>query len=154
MSELFQLVRSIRNLRAEFKVPSTQLISCEIITTSRNEFFEAQSEFIKELSGLSQLSIFQTADQINIQQKISIVIENGIAYVNLGTSLKVSDEISRLNEEKDEISKYITSLSKRLSNKDFTDKAPAEIIDKERERLKNAEERSKRIDAILESISA
>ena len=154
MSELFQLVRSIRNLRAEFKVPSTQLISCEIITTSRNEFFEAQSEFIKELSGLSQLWIFQTADQINIQQKISLVIENGIAYVDLGTSLKVSDEISRLNEEKDEISKYITSLSERLSNKNFTDKAPPEIIDKERDRLKNAEERSKRIDAILESISA
>ncbi|MCH2310659.1 MAG: valine--tRNA ligase [SAR202 cluster bacterium] len=153
MNEFFQLVRSIRNLRAEFKVPATQLIDCEISSSNRTKLFESQKEFIKELSGLGQLSIYPNNDQINSQQKISIVLENAIAYIDLGTSLNVSDEISRLNQEKTQIHSHINSLSKRLSNKEFIDKAPSEIIDKERDRLKSAEDRAKRIDEILLSIS-
>ena len=153
MNEFFQLVRSIRNLRAEFKVPATQLIDCEISSSNRTKLFESQKEFIKELSGLGQLSIYPNNDQINSQQKISIVLENAIAYIDLGTSLNVSDEISRLNQEKTQIHSHINSLSKRLSNQEFIDKAPSEIIDKERDRLKSAEDRAKRIDEILLSIS-
>ena len=154
LNEFFQLVRSIRNLRAEFKVPATQLINCEIISNNRTQFFESQMEFIKELSGLGELSIYPNNDHINTQHKISIVLENAIAYIDLGTSLNVTDEITRLNQEKTEINAYITSLSKRLSNQDFMDKAPIEIIDKERDRLKNAEDRKQKITEILVAISS
>ena len=154
LNEFFQLVRSIRNLRAEFKVPATQLINCEIISNNRTQFFESQMEFIKELSGLGDLSIYPNNDHINTQHKISIVLENAIAYIDLGTSLNVTDEITRLNQEKTEINAYITSLSKRLSNQDFMDKAPIEIIDKERDRLKNAEDRKQKITEILVAISS
>ena len=49
-------------------------------------------------------------------------------------------ERERLQKEINNISSYVNSVRKKLSNSGFVDNAPAEVIDKEREKLKEAED--------------
>ena len=43
----------------------------------------------------------------------------------------------------------MTSIKKRLSNRGFTDNAPVEVVEKERDRLERANERYIRLEEIL-----
>ena len=58
----------------------------------------------------------------------------------------------RLQTERDEISKYISSLNKRLSNQSFVEKAPEEVVEKEKERLQRSNDRETRINEILATL--
>ena len=59
----------------------------------------------------------------------------------------------RLQTEREEISKYISSLNKRLSNQSFVDKAPEEVVEKEKDRLQRSKDRETRINEILATLS-
>ena len=60
-------------------------------------------------------------------------------------------ELERLNREKASCEKDIKMLSGKLSNEKFVSKAPANIVEQEREKLSRAEERMAKI---LESLQA
>ena len=59
-------------------------------------------------------------------------------------------EQSRLNNELNECIRNLDNLKNRLSNEEFIQKAPPQVVDKERERMDTLEERKKRIEDFLE----
>jgi valyl-tRNA synthetase len=65
----------------------------------------------------------------------------------------LSDELERLRDERNKLSKYILSLNTRLSNQSFVDKAPEEVVEKEKERLNRSTDREARINEILETLN-
>ena len=76
----------------------------------------------------------------------------GTAYLKLGENVDLGAELVRLQTERDEISKYISSLNKRLSNQSFVEKAPEEVVEKEKERLQRSNDRETRINEILATL--
>ena len=84
--------------------------------------------------------------------EISIVANMGTAYLKLGENVDLGAELVRLQTERDEISKYISSLNKRLSNQSFVEKAPEEVVEKEKERLQRSNDRETRINEILATL--
>ena len=51
------------------------------------------------------------------------------------------EEARRLNREMDKLSRELASVQKKLSNEDFLTKARADVVDKEKERLKTLNEK-------------
>ena len=84
--------------------------------------------------------------------EISIVANMGTAYLKLGENVDLGAELVRLQTERDEISKYISSLNNRLSNQSFVEKAPEEVVEKEKERLQRSNDRETRINEILATL--
>ena len=118
-----------------------------------------ESELVKSekstLENFAGLSISEISDSHLLQVhsgEISIVENLGTAYISLGESVDLGDELERLRTERNELSKYISSLTKRLSNQSFVDKAPEEVVEKEKERLKRSTDRETRINEILETL--
>ena len=69
-------------------------------------------------------------------------VVNGVEiYLPLAGLIDVEKETARLNKELATLDKEISRLDKKLSNAGFIAKAPADIVEKEKEKLKGYEEK-------------
>ena len=71
-------------------------------------------------------------------------------FLPLDESMNLEKEIERLENEIGKKRKYAESVSKKLSNESFTDKAPPKVIEKEREKLSESEEQVRELSGRLE----
>jgi valyl-tRNA synthetase len=77
------------------------------------------------------------------------VVEGNELFVLLEGLISFEKERVRLQKEISNISSYVTSLRKKLSNSGFVDNAPVEVIDKEREKLSEAEDNLSKLNSNL-----
>ena len=70
-------------------------------------------------------------------------------YVPLKGILNIAAEIDRLNKDRTKVEASLTSLNKKLLNDDFLQKAPKEVVEKEKEKYDTL---VKMKEKILESI--
>jgi len=80
---------------------------------------------------------------------VTLVAGKATVYLPLGSAVDVAAERKRLQWELASAQNAIRGLEGRLSNQAFLDKAPEEVVDKERERLETLRERTDRIGALL-----
>ena len=71
-------------------------------------------------------------------------VVNGVEiYLPLAGLIDVEKETARLNKELATLDKEVSRLDKKLSNAGFIAKAPADIVEKEKEKIKGYEEKRK-----------
>ena len=80
---------------------------------------------------------------------VALVTTGVITSLRIGDSVNLEDEFNRLQSENSDISTYIKSLEKRLSNEGFISNAPEEVVQKEKTRLIGALERKSRLEDII-----
>ncbi len=132
--EQFDLVReiivNIRSLRNANKIPPVEVVDVKIESEKYQQLIKDQKELIAKLARVGLV------DELD---KSSALHYPGDGY---DIYLAISGDIqARLAKEKRELEKYIASLEKKLGNEEFLHKAPQEVINKEREKLKQAREK-------------
>tara|TARA_B100000686_G_scaffold159862_2_gene167482 strand:+ start:82 stop:1647 length:1566 start_codon:yes stop_codon:yes gene_type:complete len=153
MIKLIEFIRAIRNMKSEFNIQQKQKIGCRIAAGPEFNLVKSETQTIASFAGVS-ISDITDSSLLEMQNgEISIVANMGTAYLDLGDSLDLNEELVRLQTEREEISKYISSLNKRLSNQSFVDKAPEEVVEKEKDRLQRSKDRETRINEILATLS-
>ena len=146
---LKDVVTSIRTIRSELNIPPSKKIDVliSINDQSDSELFQKIKDTIIDISGIEQLEI-----DINIEKpkKSAVGISKKcVVYVPLGDLVDTKSEVQRLKKRLSEIESLITSIEKKLDNKSFVDKAPAEIVNHEKNKLNDfIVERDKIIDNI------
>jgi len=80
------------------------------------------------------------------------VLPWGNVYLIVGDIIDIPSEIERLKKEKEELALEEQRSLSKLSNESFLQKAPKEVVEKEKERLKKARERIERIDENITSL--
>ena len=152
MGKLIDFIRAIRNMKSELNIQQKQRIECRIASKMESELVKSEKSTLENFAGLS-ISEISDSHLLQVHSgEISIVENLGTAYISLGESVDLGDELERLRTERNELSKYISSLTKRLSNQSFVDKAPEEVVEKEKERLQRSTDRETRINEILETL--
>ena len=152
MAKLIEFIRAIRNMKSEFNIQQRQKISCRIAAAEESLLVKAEAKTIENFAGVS-ISEISDSGLLEMQNgEISIVANMGTAYLKLGENVDLGAELVRLQTERDEISKYISSLNNRLSNQSFVEKAPEEVVEKEKERLQRSNDRETRINEILATL--
>ena len=152
MAKLIEFIRAIRNMKSEFNIQQRQKISCRIAAAEESPLVKAEAKTIETFAGVS-ISEISDSGLLEMQNgEISIVANMGTAYLKLGENVDLGAELVRLQTERDEISKYISSLNNRLSNQSFVEKAPEEVVEKEKERLQRSNDRETRINEILATL--
>ena len=152
MTKLIEFIRAIRNMKSEFNIQQRQKITCRVAAGAESSLMETESNTIENFAGVSISEISDSALLEMQTGEISIVANVATAYLELGENVDLSAELARLQSERDEISIYISSLNKRLSNQSFVEKAPSEVVEKEKERLQRSQDRETRINEILATL--
>ncbi|HEY2981828.1 MAG TPA: valine--tRNA ligase [Anaerolineales bacterium] len=144
-----EIVRSIRNLRAERNVSPAKRIPATIVSKEKHGLIKEQSDMIAALAGLetSQLSILSSLKE-KPQDSAALVVGSIEIYLPLAGMLGLADERARLDKELTETQAQIERLEKLLGS-DFANKAPAAVIEKERARLKAFKDTAGKITAQL-----
>ncbi len=83
----------------------------------------------------------------------SSVIPSGEIFIPLAELIDLDGERGRLQKELAEQTKYLDRIKKKLTNFDFLDRAPADVISAEKEKQKQAEDSIERLNRNLESLS-
>ena len=128
-------VRSIRNLRAEKKVSPARRIPATIAGGAKTTLLKEQAGIIAALAGLDPalLSIFASLPE-KPENSIALVAGPVEIHIPLSGMVDADEEHIRLQKELSGIQVQIDRLEKLLGS-DFANKAPAPVVQKERERL-------------------
>ena len=143
------LVRSIRNLRAEKSIAPSKKLAAQIAAGEKADLLKGQASVIATLSGLdpSQLDI-RTALAEKPADAIALVVGSVEVYIPLAGTVDLANDKPRLEKELKEAQSHIERLEKLLSS-DFANKAPAALVAKEREKLEGYKDTAEKIKAQL-----
>ena len=144
-------IRSIRNLRAEKKVSPAKRIPATIAGGVKTALLKEQAGVIAALAGLDQ-SLLSILESLPAKPENSIALVAGPVeiYIPFSGMVDLDEERNRLQKELAESQIQIDRLEKLLGS-DFANKAPAPVIQKERERLAAFKETAEKLRSQLKS---
>ncbi|HCF49788.1 MAG TPA: valine--tRNA ligase, partial [Syntrophomonas sp.] len=139
MRIIMQMIRSIRNIRAEFTVsPGAPLEAVVVVgDEALMAMLKDNSNLITEMANLSQVRIAAGLEHKPQQAAASLMAEAEI-YVPLGGAIDVDKEIQRLQKEMRNAEAEMEKADAKLKNPQFVAKAPQEVIVKEQGKLQEA----------------
>lgn len=151
MELLMEMIRAVRNIRAEVNVPMSKKIEMLIKPSGEAEaaILSRNEEFIKRFCGTSKL---ETGLHIAAPDKAMTAILTGAElYLPLAGLIDITQEISRLEKEHQHLNAEVERVEKKLGNEGFVAKAPAKVIDEERAKMNDyADKRDKVLARIAE----
>gem|GEM_PF-4501505 len=127
-----EIVAAIRNARAENKVEPAKKVKAVIYAPEKTELVLQNSAVISGLkTGIEELTVQASGEKIT--DAIFIALQKNEIYL-LGAKDEAKDQ-ERLAKEKANLEKVISALESKLSNAEFTAKAPAQIVAAEQAKL-------------------
>ncbi len=133
-----ETVRTIRNLRAEKKIkPDFKLEGVVLASGIYYDELQDQADYISGLTGTSPipgLRVVESFDSVS-EDDINLVTDSAIEIkIPMKGIVNLEEERTRLQKELADIQIQTERLEKLLDS-DFASKAPAAVVQKERERL-------------------
>lgn len=142
MTTIMETIKAIRNMRAEVNAaPSKKTeVILHLSDESLTDVFAKNSGYLETLASAKNVTIL-AKDDAKPENAMTAVVNGVEIYLPLAGLIDVEKEIARLNKELATLDKEVSRLDKKLSNAGFIAKAPADIVEKEKEKLKGYEEK-------------
>jgi valyl-tRNA synthetase len=151
MELVMDIIGSIRNIRNEMKVNPGKEITAILTSdvTEKLEILEEGADYIANLANVEELKI---AEEIaNEPDKASTAITSEVKVIlPLADLVDIDKEISRLEDEIDEMKSEIERAKGKLANEGFVNNAPDHLVEEEREKK---EEYTKKKEQLVEKLA-
>ena len=136
MAVLMDAIREIRNVRTNMNVPPSRKAGIIVVAqdASIRAIFESSLPFLQRLASVQSLQT--QADKANIPPTaVTAIFTAGEIFIPLTDLIDLGKEIERLEKEKANLEQEVARVSGKLENAEFVAKAPAKVIDVEREKI-------------------
>ena len=144
-------ISSIRNIRAEMNIPPGKEIDIIIKSASiETTVFKELELYICRLAKIENITIDSNASKPD--QSASIVIDDNEIFIPLIGVIDINVEIERLSKQIEAYKGRLRNVTKKLTNKNFADRAPLEIVENERKKQNKYETILKKIEDNLKSL--
>ena len=156
MKALQEIVRSVRNLRAEAGLPPQKSIPLSVVRTDDStiaQLVRDNHDIICLLAKVQEISVISVSDTPP-SLSLSSVLSSGIAYLPVGDVLDVATEVARLKKDLAQTQSDLAKSQGKLSNENFVKRAPVEIVEQEKQRIEDFTKKIKRIEENVASLSA
>lgn len=141
MENLIELIKAVRNNRAEVNAPMSSAIDILIKTTApaTKEILESNQEYIQRFCHPKKLVISPEVTAPTLA--MTSVITGAEVYLPLADLIDLDEEIARLQKEVTKLESEVARGTKKLSNEKFVANAPEAIVAKEKEKLAGYQEK-------------
>jgi valyl-tRNA synthetase len=141
MAVLIEVIRTIRNIRSEYDVEPSRRISAYISAHEHYEMLRKHTEILISLARLDEQTLHLEAVLSHKPDRaIAQVISGGLEiYLPLADMVDLEAERERVRKDLTGLEKRIESSRAKLSNSGFTQKAPPDIVERERAKLVDLE---------------
>ncbi len=140
MELIMEAIKSIRNIRAEMNVVPSR--KAKVIVVADKKIFDTMEENKNYLITLASASevIVKTEKTDIPEDAVSAVIEGAEMFIPLDDLVDFEKELERLEKEKTKLEKELDRVNKKLANQGFIGKAPAKLIDEEKQKKEKYQE--------------
>jgi len=141
MDNLIELIKAVRNIRADANAPLSSPIDIQIKTTlpETQSIFESNQDYIERFCHPESLQI--SADIKAPTLAMTAVISGAEVYIPLAGLIDLNQEVERLQKEIDKLENEVSRGEKKLSNQGFINNAPSQVVDEEKEKLTGYKEK-------------
>ena len=146
--KIIEAIRAIRNRRAEMNVPPSKKAEL-FIETREPDTYEKGVMFFGRLASASDVFINRAAPE----GSLVIVTPSARLFIPMNELIDREKELARLQKEKASAEKDISVINGKLSNAGFVAKAPAQVVEAEKVKLKTAEEKLAKIEESIAALS-
>ena len=155
--QLFEIIRLIRNLRAELGLKPSEKVPVYLISDNDEliDFLKILVDDIQTLTKSSEVFIFKpnAVDKKEFAKSFSGIISDLEVYLPFQDFVNIDALKERLTKDLKKVTIELENLNKRLSNKNFVDKAPKDIVDECRFKLNEGSVQKERITKKLELLN-
>lgn len=146
--KIIEAIRAIRNRRAEMNVPPSKKAEL-FIETAEKDVFEKGVMFFERLASASSVEI---SEHCEIADSVTVVTSAARLFIPLSEIIDKDKELARLNKEKASAEKDIAVISGKLKNEGFLAKAPAQVVESEKQKLALAQEKLRKIEQSIAAL--
>ncbi|NDL68200.1 valine--tRNA ligase [Anaerotalea alkaliphila] len=150
---LKEAVRSVRNVRADMQVPPSRKAKVHVVSEDADirRIFREGTVFFASLASASEVEIQEDRTGID-EDAVSTMIPQAAIYMPLAELVDMEKEVARLEKEAGKLRQEVERVSKKLANQGFTSKAPAQVIQEEKDKQAKYEQVLEQVSARLEQL--
>jgi valyl-tRNA synthetase len=144
MNVMMELVRGIRNVRAEYKVEPGKKISALVAPGSHRALVEQQSYLFARLSNVTDVKMLKEGES-SPGESASVVVSDVTVFLPLAGLVDTQAECDRLSAEQIKLQEQIKRSEGMLSNEQFVARAKPDVVQRERDKLADLQARATQI---------
>jgi len=153
MNWVVKLISEIRSVRADMNVPAAAKIKMLLkgAAPANAARLEKYNGIICRLARLEEAAAF---DGLVPKGAIQIVLNEANVLLPIADVIDIGQERARLQKEIEKVTQNIDKINKMLSNPGFIAKAPEEVVEEQRETMRDAESARAKLAQALKQIEA
>ncbi len=136
MESVMDAIRAIRNRRAEMNVPPSKKAALYVLTAKPQVFTEGEG-FLQRLAYADAVTLLEHEPE-NLDGMVTVTTADAKLYIPMGQLVDVSKELERIEKELEKAKKNLAGIEAKLSNENFTARAPEAVVNAEREKAAKA----------------
>lgn len=147
------VIRSVRNIRAEVNAPMSKQIQL-MISTSDDQVqhdLETNVSYLKKFTNASELLVER--NMTAPEKAMSAIVTGAELFIPLADLINIEEEIARLNKELVKYTKEVERVEKKLNNPGFVGKAPAHVIEEEQAKAQDYKEKRAAVEVRISELA-
>ena len=150
---LFDVISNVRNIRNAKQI-SPKIALPLAIKTTLPERYEKLESLISKMANVSDISYVQEKSDGESRPGLSFLIKSDEFFVNIAGEIDMEQEIITTEKELDYYTGFRDSILKKLSNEKFVANAKPDVVDRERQKLADAEAKIQALKQRLQDLVA
>jgi len=152
MKLLVEIIRSVRNSRAEVNTPLSKKIKM-ILKAKDQDVLKTLEKNTGYLERFCNPEVLTIGTDVEIPEKAMTSIVTGAEIIlPLEGLINIDEEIARLEKEWDKLNKEVERVQKKLGNEGFIKKAPEKVIEEERAKEKDYTEKRAAVESRIKEL--
>jgi valyl-tRNA synthetase len=153
MGTLVEIIRSVRNARAEYNVEAGRRIAAIIVASESSAILQSHRDMLVNLARISDESLVISAHLERKPARALALVIGGIeVYLPLAGMVDLEAEQKRLQAELAKTTAEIARVQALLSNEKFVARAPADVVERERGKIAYYHEQEAKLRARLQTL--
>lgn len=135
MNVIMDIVKAIRNVRAEMNVPPSKKAKVYFVVSGENEksVMEEGTPYFEKLAYASETEI--CFDHHTVPENAVTLVMAGVDIcIPMEELVDMEKELARLEQEKSKLEEELKRVNGKLANQNFVNKAPAAVIEEEKKK--------------------
>ncbi|WP_339292670.1 valine--tRNA ligase [Paenibacillus sp. FSL W8-0187] len=152
MNLLMDVIRAVRNIRAEVNVPMSKKVELQLKPVSEQiaSIIDRNADYICRFCNTSE---YQSSLVLEAPDKAMTAVVTGVEmYLPLAGLIDIAQEITRLEKEIQHLNSEVERVEKKLNNPGFVSKAPEKVIEEERAKLVDYSDKRSKVIARIEEL--
>jgi valyl-tRNA synthetase len=143
--DMKEVVTQVRSIRKDKNISPKEAVRLLVKSSANGNYNKMLEPVIVKLANLSTVEMIRE----DPGDTIPFIVKNMEYFIPVGNLVDLEEEIAKLETELEYTEGFLGSVRKKLGNEKFVGNAPEQVVEKERQKMADAEEKIRVLEAQL-----